>query len=92
MSDAVTISDDYAVLHAGGLRFYYGYEYTIVTYDKNNDVCNEWCFVVHRLDTKPFTELFRLPESKLVLPSGTDPVEFLLEGIARWMDRQVESK
>ena len=90
MSDAVTISDDYAVLHAGGLRFYFGYEYTTAMDD--DDESGEWCFVVHEMAKPPFAELMRIPESKLGLPSGTDPVEFLLEGIARWMDRQVESR
>lgn len=82
MSDAVSLSDDYAVLTAGGLRFYFGYEYT------TDD--GEWCFVVHSMKGKG--ELMRVPQSKLGLRLGTDPVEFLLEGIALWMNSQTESK
>lgn len=84
MSDAVGLSDDYAVLTAGGLRFYFGYEYT------TDD--GEWCFVVHRLRldgsnvANSSQELMRVPQSKLGLRPGTDPVEFLLEGIALWMN------
>lgn len=82
MSGAVSLSDDYAVLTAGELRFYFGYEYT------TDD--GEWCFVVHSMKGKG--ELMRIPHSKLGLRSGIDPVEYLLEGIARWMDRQAELK
>lgn len=82
MSDAVSLSDDYAVLTAGGLQFYFGYEYT------TDD--GEWCFVVHSMKGKG--ELMRVPHSKLGSRTGKDPVEYLLEGIAMWMNRQAESK
>lgn len=86
MSDAVSLSDDYAVLTAGGLRFYFGYEFTM-------GETEEWCFVVHTMKgSREAGEPMRIPQSKLSLPAGTDPVEFLLEGIARWMDRQAELK
>lgn len=85
MSDAVGLSDDYAVLEAGGLRFYFGYEFTTGGDD------GEWCFVVRRLDTKPFTELMRVPQSKLGLGKSLEPVEFLLEGIALWMNENSEA-
>jgi hypothetical protein len=91
MSDAVGLSDDYAVLEAGGLRFYFGYEFTILKCSGDDDGSGEWCFIVHRLDTKPFTELFRIPQSKLGLRASSEPVEFLLEGIALWMNKNSEA-
>lgn len=86
MSDAVGLSDDYAVLEAGGLRFYFGYEFTM-------GETEEWCFVVHKMKgSRAIDELMRVPQSKLEPQTGTEPVEFLLEGIALWMNSQVESK
>lgn len=71
---AVSLSDDYAVMTAGDLRFYFGYEFTMGPAD-------EWCFVVHREKQ----ELMRVPVSKLGAKVGKDPVEYLLEGIALWI-------
>lgn len=90
MSDAVGISDDYAVLEAGGLRFYFGYEFT--TAKDDDDDSGEWCFIVHKMEgVRVGDELMRVPQSKLGLRTGTDPVEFLLEGIALWMNKNSEA-
>jgi hypothetical protein len=89
MSEAVTVSDDYAVLTAGGLRFYFGYEFTTSDSDDGDDEGGgEWCFVVHRV--KGMKELMRVPQSKLELRCGPDPVEFLLEGIALWLNTKAD--
>lgn len=86
MSDAVSLSDDYAVLTAGGLRFYFGYEFTM-------GETEEWCFVVHKMKgSRCVDELMRVPESTLGIRDGTDPVEVLLEGIAMWMNSPAELK
>jgi hypothetical protein len=65
-----SIASDYAVIHAGKYKFYFGWEY---------EVANEWAFVAWK-DSK---EIGRIKGSELGY-KGQDCGEILLRGIARF--------
>lgn len=70
----VSISSDYAVLHAAGLRFYYGYERT--TRD------GMWCFSVEQENEV----IFEMSHEALGANDMFEVAECLLLGIAQWME------
>lgn len=69
----ISIAEDYAVMYAAGLRFYYGYE------EQDHGL---WCFTV----TQDEHEIFRLPHDKLGCKDMFETTECLLHGIAMWME------
>lgn len=69
----VRIADDYAVLHAAGLRFYYGYE-------RVHD--GLWCFTVEQDGEVLFKETYEALGSDDMFETEN----CLLLGIAQWME------
>lgn len=69
----ISLTDDYAVMYAAGLRFYYGYE----VQDQGL-----WCFSV----TQDDDEIFRLSFEQLKCRDMFETAECLLQGIAMWME------
>lgn len=67
------VASDYAGLHSKNVSFYFGYEATL------ND---EWCFSAK---VKGRDEEL-IPQSKLGVSRGSDMSEFLLAGIALWLN------
>jgi hypothetical protein len=71
----VSLSNDYAVLRAGNLTYYYGYE---VTADEDGD---EWCFEVKQDEHR----IALFPRSQIAAAAGLctweAPERYLLAGI-----------
>lgn len=83
----IGLSDDYAVLTVGELRFYFGYEFTVPE-DPGDDDDVEWAFVVHRMsDGRQQAELMRLPESAVHPAEREEPAFYLLAGIGHYLNR-----
>ena len=68
---SVGISDDYAVLTAKNVRFYFGYECTVNDGDES-----EWCFEARLGDGNII-----IPQSKLGTSDRADMAKNLLAGI-----------
>jgi hypothetical protein len=77
----IGVSDDYAVLDCGGLRFYYGYEYTVPPTVDDDDDDGEWAFVAWQNGN----EVLRLPTSEVHPVTREYPMFYLLAGIAHWL-------
>ena len=69
----VRIADDYAVLHAAGLRFYYGYE---------RELDGLWCFTVEQ----DGEICFEKSSEELGSDDMFETANCLLLGIAKWME------
>ncbi|NQT91462.1 MAG: hypothetical protein HQ559_01780 [Lentisphaerae bacterium] len=84
----VILNDDYAVLHVGDLRFYYGYEVTTAGergFDLDDAEDAEWCFQV----TRGKKVLMTIPCNELAAADETgEPAEMLLIGIGMWIVAQ----
>lgn len=72
-----SISEDYASVSGGVMGFYFGYEETLGDGDNA-----EWCFVA----TESSREVMRVPRSKLGVSSRSSMEEYLLAGIAKWLE------
>lgn len=70
----VSIADDYAVMRAAGLEFYYGYERT------NSE--GLWCFTVEHDDEI----VFEMSHEELGTSDTFEVTTNLLLGIAKWME------
>ena len=71
------LADDYAVINAGGVRLYYGYEVT-------SGPDREWCFQA----TGPGVEV-TIPFSELGARDRDDTAECLMIGIGRLIERGI---
>ena len=82
----VGINDDYVCLEAGGLEFYFGYEYTVPADAHEKELEEyEWAFVVHHNNK----EICRWAASEVTPDDKLDIVETFLIGVAKFIDKQV---
>lgn len=95
MKPKLSIASDYAVLTAGDLKFYYGYEKTwCPVHSGEHETCGnstcgqeEWCFTV----TQAGKEIVRVPYTKFRTPDTIDHFncgDCLLVGIGWYLIKQ----
>ena len=77
------IASDYASVSCGKVSMYFGYEETV-----SNEEDSEWCFVVKESGV----ETMRIPQSKLKADPGSDAAEYLLAGMAAWLDSHISQR
>lgn len=74
---------DYAGLEVDDLKFYYGYEVTEP--EESDDWETEWCFQVKR-DGVEVLKITTSQIEKATDVAGDEPVNYLLAGIAIWLN------
>lgn len=81
------ISDDYATMRVGKLRFYYGYEYTVPEQPEENEPY-EWAFVVKQ-GREILTRWSKSEVEKKIEKGSRNDLwgadTYLLAGIGAWM-------